>query len=229
MSFYSLTAVADRCGSSQLKPEAGDVDRIAALEKEIARHDKELEKLNTHTVSIEKEVKELQDQIMAIGGTKLKIQLTKVTDIKQRIDLAADRLTKAQVAGNKADKDLAKFEKANEANTKALQETEEELAIIMKKLNDNQQASHTYRIAVAESRQLLDVRREELEQVKEELEEHKEAMKDFRKLQVRTSFTLLGTADHCGSFKLKPNATRHSPKSKTTRSAVLPCKTSWIS
>ena len=62
-----------------------------------------------------------------MGGTNLRVQQSKVQDLRGMIDHANDRLTKAEVGRSKAEKDVEKLDKALKKNQAALEEVEAEL------------------------------------------------------------------------------------------------------
>lgn len=180
------TDAESRISELESQMENGDAqdERVSELEQAIAEADGEITNLSTNTKAIEAEIKELQDQILAIGGAKLRQQQSKVNDLKERLDHNTDRLTKAEVAGNKAEKDVAKYEKSLEAMTASLVTIEEDLNVIEKKLNDNQKASRTFRESYEAASGDLEHRKEELALLKETLDEKMTVIKKFRAREI---------------------------------------------
>lgn len=160
------------------------MDRIAQLDAALAESESELVKLAKKTEPIETEIKDLQDQILAVGGTKLRVQQTKVADIKERLELLSDRLTKAQVAGAKAEKDIVKLDKALETNKVTEEELESELDELEKAIAKNNKGSETFREQVEAVQNTLEEAREALTERKSELDAISGQMKKFRAEEV---------------------------------------------
>lgn len=171
--------------SSRMTPEAEDLDRISQLDAALDESDKELAKLSKKTDPIEADIKRLQDEILAVGGTKLRVQQTKVSDIKERLDLLSDRLTKAEVARSKAEKDVVKLEKALETNKAAEEELEGSLDELEKKIARNNVGSENFRSQVEAVQATLEEAREGLTERKSELDVIGGQMKKFREKEVR--------------------------------------------
>ncbi|KAI6154283.1 hypothetical protein BKA82DRAFT_4099537 [Pisolithus tinctorius] len=104
---------------AQSKPDARDVARIDALEKEISSSTKEFEQLQAKSGTIESAIKDLEKKILEIGGSRLLKQKSTVDGIKLHINLANDEITKAEVAKAKAEKDVNKLASTIKSNTDA--------------------------------------------------------------------------------------------------------------
>jgi structural maintenance of chromosome 4 len=89
----------DNSRRAQSKPDAADEKRIKTLESDIAGLTKETSKLREKSSSISNEIKALQDQILEVGGVKLRAIQSKVTNTKGLLDLANESITKAEVGG----------------------------------------------------------------------------------------------------------------------------------
>ncbi|KAH9020152.1 SMCs flexible hinge [Lactarius hengduanensis] len=109
------------------KPDAGDLSRVAFLEREIATAQTELERSQSLSGTIEEAIKDLERKILDTGGSQLLAQRSKVDGLKLHIDIANERITKAEVAMAKAEKDLVKFEGSIASNGQDLQGVEIEL------------------------------------------------------------------------------------------------------
>lgn len=170
---------------SQSKPEAGEVKRIAQFDKNIAALTKELESVRKQSRTIEEKIRSLQEKILEVGGVRLRGQQTKVQDLKAQIDLATDRLTKAEVGKNKSDKDAKKLAKSIEMNAAALETTEEELQELIQQIEGGAAESEAVRKGVEQAQEVLSEKQEELAEMKTQLDERVAIMTQFRKREVR--------------------------------------------
>ena len=109
------------------KPDSSDVARISTLDAQIESATQELEELEARTESINAEIKALEAKILEIGGSRFLAQKSKVDGIRLHLNLANDEITKAEVAKNKAEKDLAKLEKSLRSNNESLELVQGEL------------------------------------------------------------------------------------------------------
>lgn len=169
---------------SQSKPEAGDVKKISQLDKDVATLSKGLVQLQKESSSIETKIKALQEKILEVGGVKLRSQQTKVQDLRSRISLANDRLTKSEVGRAKSEKDAIKLGKAIEANNLALKLAEGELEHLTTQISDGAATSSTVRKAVEQSKVVLDEKVEELAEMKKDLDDKVDMITQFKKREV---------------------------------------------
>ena len=169
----------------QSQPEAGEEQRIAQLEKQAKALNKELAKLQDETQSIESKIKVLQEKILEVGGVRLRTQQAKVQDLKAQIDLATDRLTKAEVGVAKSDKDAAKMSKNLETNQAALEASEADLAELVEQINNGTADSDLVRASVEQAQAVLDEKKDELAEMKKILDDKVAVTVQFRKREVR--------------------------------------------
>ncbi|KAF8753966.1 SMC proteins Flexible Hinge Domain [Rhizoctonia solani] len=169
------------------KPNANDVKRIAALAKEISAIEGELNKLRAKAASYEKDIADLQEQILEVGGVKLRSQRSKVDDIKAMLELANDQQLKAETGRTKSEKDRKKYTAAIESNQTALEEIEEELT----SLNENLQTCRAdmqklqQAVSQAEGRRIptrTQDFKQEIGEAEVELKSHKRKAQDFVQL-----------------------------------------------
>jgi structural maintenance of chromosome 4 len=169
----------------QSKPDAGDVSRIASLEREIVAAQTELESLQSQSGTIEEAIKALEKKILDIGGSRLLAQKSKVDGLKLHINLANDEITKAEVTKAKAEKDSVKLESTIAASQQGLEEVEAEL----EKLNDSLQEVKDYvadiRAKVEAAQAGVENSKDDLESLKVELDEKTEEIQAFRAKEVR--------------------------------------------
>ncbi|KAI9453551.1 RecF/RecN/SMC N terminal domain-containing protein [Lactarius psammicola] len=146
---------------TQSKPDAGDLSRVAFLDREISTAQTELERLQSQSSTIEEAIKALEKKILDIGGSRLLAQKSKVDGLKLHINLANEEITKAEVAMAKAEKDSL---------SESLQEVKDYVADIRAKVE----------AAQAE----VENSKDDLENLKAELDEKTEEIQAFRAKEV---------------------------------------------
>ncbi|SGY49508.1 BQ5605_C001g00787 [Microbotryum silenes-dioicae] len=169
---------------TQSKPEAGDLKKIEQLDKEIASLSMDLENLKSETKGIETQITALQNKILEVGGVRLRGQQTKVQDLKSQIDLANERLTKAEVGKAKSEKDAAKLTKSIGANQKALEAAQQELEELVQQMQGGDEEVSAVRDAVAKAQGVLESKTDELAEMKRTLDAQIEIMTQFRKREM---------------------------------------------
>ncbi|SCV71157.1 BQ2448_2745 [Microbotryum intermedium] len=169
---------------TQSKPEAGDLKKIEQLDKEIASLSKDLDNLRSETKGIEGQITALQNKILEVGGVRLRGQQTKVQDLKSQIDLANERLTKAEVGKAKSEKDAAKLTKSMGANQKALESAQHELEELMQQMQGGDAEVSAVRDAVEKVQAVLESKTDELAEMKRTLDAQLEIMTQFRKREM---------------------------------------------
>ncbi|TFY64633.1 hypothetical protein EVG20_g5880 [Dentipellis fragilis] len=165
---------------AQSKPDAIDVARITALEREIDAASQELEELQERTGSIEEDIKALEKRILDIGGAKMLKQKSTVDGIKLHINLANDEITKAEVAKAKAEKDSVKLANAIESNESSLKEVEDELAGLVEQLEGVAETVAAIRAKVETAQSAVEHSKDDLEELKTALDEKNEEVQAFR-------------------------------------------------
>jgi len=169
---------------SQSKPDAKDVSRISALEEEIASSTAELEELQSKSAKISKAIKDLEQKILDIGGSRLLTQKSKVDGIKLHINTANGEITEADVAKAKAEKDSAKLNSSIETSKPSLEEVETELT----RLNDKLETLEAYLVelgvGVETAQAAAENSREDLATCKAELDAKDQEIESFRQNEV---------------------------------------------
>jgi chromosome segregation ATPase len=170
---------------AQSKPDARDTARIEALEGEIANATSELEDLQKKSSKVENAIKELEQKILEIGGSRLLKQRSTVDGIKLHINLANDEITKAEVAKAKAEKDVLKLTSTIAGNAgavagadKEVKELEGQLAEVNEYLEELKEKVEAAQVAAENSK-------DDLDKLKTQLEEKREEIQEFRKKEVR--------------------------------------------
>lgn len=170
---------------TQSKPDASDEKRVKALGNEILTLEKEVIKLRSNASVIQERIKELQDKILEVGGVKLRAMQSKVANTKGMIDLAGEKIVKAEVAQAKAQRDAEKLEKTIATNTAALEQLLGEYEVVEADLASCQADLEIITARVQEAQDGMEDVHETLAEAKKELDEKLTYINTFRTLQVR--------------------------------------------
>ncbi|THV05398.1 RecF/RecN/SMC protein [Dendrothele bispora CBS 962.96] len=170
---------------SRSKPDANDVARIAALEKQMKAFNAELEQIQEKTADIENALKEVEEKIIQIGGSKLLTQKSKVEGIRSYIETANNEITKAEVAIAKAEKDVTKSKHLIETNQAALEEASEEVDNLGEQLEELQGYMNGVRARVEEAEAAEEKESSDLAELKAQLDEKEEEVDTFRQSEAK--------------------------------------------
>lgn len=146
------------------------IGRVNALEKMIAKLESEIEDLNAETSGIEDEIKALQDRIMEVGGIKLRSQKGKVDGIREQLETLNEQVAAADLARVKAQKNLAKAEKAFTSGTKELDTVGVELDGLREEIKEHEVRAEESTAKADEAQVYLEEKREELAVFKADLD-----------------------------------------------------------
>ncbi|KXN85768.1 Structural maintenance of chromosomes protein 4 [Leucoagaricus sp. SymC.cos] len=166
---------------AQNKPNQGDLRRISALDAEIESTTAELDQLQAKAAKIEEAIEALEKRILAIGGSQLLSQKSKVEGIKFTMGLTNEEITRAEVATVKAEKDIGKFASSIEANEGSLEESEGEVDELQKTLGTLQTYLNELRAKCDDAQQAAENSKEDLDQLKKELDAKEEQIQEYLK------------------------------------------------
>ncbi|CAE6464638.1 unnamed protein product [Rhizoctonia solani] len=169
-----------RTVQNENKLDANDAKRTAALAKEIASIESELTKIRAKAASYEKDIADLEEQILEVGGVKLRSQTSKVDDIKGMLLLANDLLLKAETGKTRSKKDSKKYTASIESGQAALEELEEELGTLNENLQTCRADMQKLQQAVSQAEGAKDTYEDSLKELKEELDEKLKLTLSFR-------------------------------------------------
>ncbi|KAE8234564.1 hypothetical protein CF326_g388 [Tilletia indica] len=192
--------------SSQKGIDAADASRIKELDKQLASHNADIEKLKQKTTTFETEIEALQEKILEVGGLELRTQRSKVTGIKEMIDLSNERITKAEVAKLKAEKDISKLEASIEQNEGALETLDEELSEVRDKIKTKDAAIAEVKAKVDEAQDELETKQDKRDEIKANLDENSESVNAFRSFEMEMKQKI---DDHERSFADNEKKLKH--------------------
>ncbi|EIW71748.1 hypothetical protein TREMEDRAFT_27197 [Tremella mesenterica DSM 1558] len=169
---------------SQSKPDAEDEKRIKTLNSEITSLSKEIDKLREKSSGISDQIKSLQNQILEVGGVRLRAIQSKVSITKGLVDLANEAITKAEVNQAKSQRDAEKLEKTILSNQEKLKEVETELSVVEGDLQAVSADLNVIRDKVQEAQDSSTDVQEALSASKLELDEKSADINAFRTLEM---------------------------------------------
>ncbi|KAK9712832.1 Structural maintenance of chromosomes protein 4 [Basidiobolus ranarum] len=169
----------------QVMPDEKDLQRMEKLEAEIAKYTKELESLKSKASKYEDEIKSLHEQILSVGGVRLRSQNAKVESIKEQIEITNSSIVKSEVEKKKAEKDLAKITKTLEKYESEIIEVKEDLLNLNKLIEEKSEAAMSIRARSDEAREIMEEKKAELEEMKKLLEERTAMFNESRVKEVQ--------------------------------------------
>lgn len=151
--------------------DQADIDRMGALKAEITKGKASLEKTRESCAGIEQEIADLQEEIMSIGGIRLRTQKAVYDGISEQIEMCSTGLTRLMVEKSTREKSLVKLEAALEKKNAELEECETELETLVEDLAKQREAAVDVRKRVQEAKDVLEEKETELDTITKELEE----------------------------------------------------------
>ncbi len=118
-------------------------------------------------------------------------QKSKVDGTRLHINLAADEITRAEVAATKAGKDIGKLEASLQTHQSALVELEKEAAGLTEQLNEVEGTVNEIRSKVEKAQLATDNAKDDLEEIKADLDEQQKVIQKFRAKEVRSRLQYL--------------------------------------
>jgi structural maintenance of chromosome 4 len=170
---------------AQNKPDTGYLARIDELNEEADKAATALDKLQTKSDTISASIKELEQKILQIGGSKLLAQKSKVDGIRLHIKLANDELTKAEVAKAKAEKDITKLATSIGSSTETIEEVEQDLAKLVSELEEANKYVRAVKKTVEQAQNKVEEAKQDMDNIKEELDEKNEQIEEYRQKEVQ--------------------------------------------
>lgn len=187
-----------------------------------------IRELTSKTDAIQSEIRDLQEQIMNVGGIKLRTQNSKVEGIKNLHKLASEAITKAEVGLAKAERDLARLQQSNMINEDKLEGLTEELQDIELQLKEKTEAFRLVKAGVDEVKTVMEDKKEERSEIKERLEERVKHLSQFKTLEV---WRLRRDVFFCADESTRWISTMHSMKrnaiNEIANEASHPTKPNW--
>ncbi|KAJ1916560.1 Structural maintenance of chromosomes protein 4 [Mycoemilia scoparia] len=178
--------------SEAKSPDKDDEKRFEELTRSEAMHLENIADLKSQCSQIEEAIKELQEQIMQVGGVQLRVQKTKVDDLKDRINTITDQLSSWERSLVKAQSDISRIERSMAKNETERNGLTEQIAEITKSIEANTHAAVEVKQAFDEAQLKVENKHDEMEKIKEELGEISEEYAEMRTREVDMKHRLQG-------------------------------------
>ena len=169
---------------SQNKPDAGALARIQKLDVSITSWNAELEALQKKSSKIQDAITALQERILEIGGSRLRVQQGKVDSAKFNIDLFNSEITRTEVTNEKARIDIERLTASLEILKGSYEELDTEVEEHKSSLDEIIAYVTRAEAAVDQATQREDSKASRLQDLKAELDEKLEAVAGFKRDQV---------------------------------------------
>ncbi|KAL3899166.1 MAG: hypothetical protein SGCHY_002240 [Lobulomycetales sp.] len=151
--------------------DQADIDRMAALKAQIAKSEAKLEQTRASCSGIETEISDLQEEIMKVGGVRLRTQKAVYDGVAEQIETCNQGLTRLKVEKSTREKNLIKLEASLEKKNQDLAEATAELEALSENLDKQREAAITVRKRVQEAKDVLEEKEAELAEITQNLEE----------------------------------------------------------
>ncbi|CAO3598210.1 unnamed protein product [Absidia cylindrospora] len=166
------------------EPKPQDVQRVEEIKHEVEQLNVELTELNEKTATIQATIDGLHEEIMDVGGMDLRLQKIVVDDVRKRIDIHNDKITKCSVHKTKAEKDVIKIE-ANIKKTEAdLENMLGESAELDRRLIANTTAAASLLSEAEDVKKDKATKKESMDAMKQELDTKSENINESRKARM---------------------------------------------
>ncbi|CAO1629722.1 unnamed protein product [Parajaminaea phylloscopi] len=169
---------------AESKPDAADASRLDQLVAEIEELDSAIAELQLKTSAFEAEIAALHEKVLAAGGVGLQTQQSKVEGMREMIDLSGEKLTKAEVAKSKAEKDISKYETSTAKREKVFADLEEEIASAQTSAAEITDVVSRMRKSLEDQQHALEGKQEEKDELKQSLDESSSTINAFRSLEL---------------------------------------------
>ncbi|KAJ3297941.1 hypothetical protein HK104_011341 [Borealophlyctis nickersoniae] len=172
------------------QPDIQDIRRIEELTRTIAVYDVDIEKLRKSSSKIEDEIKELQNQILEVGGDRLRSQKARVDIISNQIDTVQTSITKLHAERTTREKALTKVAAGITKKESEMEETERALETVRDDLEKQVSSAREAKQRVQEVKEILSAKEAELSEMKAVLDEKTEVVNEMRKREVEVKVQL---------------------------------------
>jgi len=146
--------------------------------------EKELNEIKKQSSKIELEVQELQKKIMEVGGTRLRVQKSKVDSLTEQIDNSNKEITKLKVKIKTGEKEIKKATSVVEETQKQLEQAQQNLADTNDEFKKGEEQAIKVNEAYKETEILLEEKVKELRVIQKGFEKLKKIVDKFRSVEV---------------------------------------------
>ncbi|KAH6566196.1 hypothetical protein BASA50_003979 [Batrachochytrium salamandrivorans] len=171
-----------------------DIQRASSLEGLVQQLQNKLAKYRQSSVIFEQKIASLQEEIMEVGGIRLRSQNAKVDSINDQIQTMSEKITKLQVEKGTREASLRKLVKAIAKYEAEILAMDSEMEKIKESLNVQTNAAQTVRHRVNEAQSHLESSTMELEEITLVRDEIISSLNSSRSNQVQLKTMITETA-----------------------------------
>ncbi|KAJ1677472.1 Structural maintenance of chromosomes protein 4, partial [Spiromyces aspiralis] len=161
-------------------PKEEDQKRFEELARAEADHEAAIAELKNQCTQIEGAIKELQEKIMQVGGVQLRVQKTKVDDLRIRINTLNEQISSWERSRIKSEQDMARLERSLAKREAEKEELTQQLNEIAKSIEANTASAVEVKEHSDKVQAKADDKRDEMDRIKAELDELNESYAEMR-------------------------------------------------
>jgi structural maintenance of chromosome 4 len=166
------------------KMSSDEQKQISALQKVVNEREKELNDTKKQCSKLEETVQELQKQIMEAGGTKLRVQKSKVESLNNQIDTINAENTKLKVKIKTTEKEVKKATASAEEAEKQLEQVQASLNETRDEAKSGEEQALKVTETYKETEKILEDKGKELKVIQKSFEKLKKVVDKFRAVEV---------------------------------------------
>ncbi|KAK9475393.1 RecF/RecN/SMC [Dipodascopsis tothii] len=188
---------------AQLRASSDTDAETQSIEAKLCQIELEIEGLRDKTAGIEREIEDLEEQIMEVGGVKMRLQKAKVDSILQQIEIRTDRISNSELSRAKSLKEATKQNKIIETSTRELAAVDGELEQVAAELGKARLKAQDVERTSTDSAFAVEEKEEELAALKAELDAYKKELNGLRAAELETRNSLDGHQKNLKESKAK--------------------------
>ncbi|ODV74932.1 condensin subunit SMC4 [Cyberlindnera jadinii NRRL Y-1542] len=178
---YQIDSLTNEMKSVQTQVAAATKkrDEMAADNKEIAEAE-----ANEQSKELQDKINVLQEQILNVGGVKLRMQNSKVDSVAQQIEIASHKLNNNKVGIKKLENEIKRYTKSESEKKKEIEDYQCDLSRVEETYQERLRVFEKLETELKKLRDSKDENKEKAELLKESLDEKLEKINLLRSAQV---------------------------------------------
>ncbi|CAH1763935.1 4678_t:CDS:10 [Entrophospora sp. SA101] len=169
----------------QNRPNLEDHQQMQELQITIDNFNRDIEQLKeNYSTPIENDIKYLQDQIMEVGGGRLRAQKAIVDGIRSEIDRLTEHVTTLMVTKSKSEKDLTKLENSLTNCENEIEEINNQINQLGEEIEQNNESASSINSKAEKSKNDLENKKDELDEIKAQLDDKNEIFNQMRSVEM---------------------------------------------
>lgn len=163
---------------------AADNKEIAEAEANVASLTIELNNLQEQSKELQDKINVLQEQVLNVGGVKLRMQNSKVDSVAQQIEIASHKLNNNKVGIKKLENEIKRYTKSESEKKKEIEDYQCDLSRVEESYQERLRVFEKLESELKKLRDSKDENKEKAELLKESLDEKLEKINLLRSAQV---------------------------------------------